>query len=103
MRHRHPEPIKALREEALLDVLRDGRYDDEDRDLELRYKSAEILSARKYPRLVSPVLELLNSVIDSDSDFDFETEQNLKGFVIFSHTYTRRKLMKGSQNSSIAY
>ena len=79
--HRHPEPIKALREEALLDVLRDGRYDDEDRDLELRYKSAEILSARKSPRLVSPVLELLNSVIDSDSDFDFETEQYLKGFV----------------------
>ena len=79
--HRHTEPIKALREEALLDVLRDGRYDDEDRDLELRYKSAEILSARKSPRLVSPVLELLNSVIDSDSDFDFETEQYLKGFV----------------------
>ena len=79
--HRHPEPIKALREEALLDVLSDGRYDDEDRDLELRYKSAEILSARKSPRLVSPVLELLNSVIDSDSDFDFETEQYLKSFV----------------------
>ena len=31
--------------------------------------------------MVSPVLELLNSVIDSDSDFDFETEQYLKGFV----------------------
>ena len=45
--HRHPEPIKALRDEALLDVLRDGRYDDEDRDVELRYKSAEILSCQE--------------------------------------------------------
>lgn len=87
--HRHPEPIKALRDEALLDVLRDGRYDDEDRDVELRYKSAEILAARKSPRLVSPVLELLNSIIDSHSDFDFETEQNLKGFVnLLAYIYT---------------
>ena len=79
--HNHPEPIKALREEALLDVLKDGRYDDEKLDLELKYKAAEILAARKSPRLVSPVLELLNSVIESDTDIDFETGRSLRGFV----------------------
>ena len=44
----------------------------------IRYKAAEILAARKSPRLVSPVLEHLNSIVDADADLDFETENILR-------------------------
>ena len=52
---------------------------------------AEILAARKSPQLVSPALELLNSVVDSDLDDDYEATLYLPGYVTFSrtHTYTR--------------
>ena len=88
--HRHPEPIKALREEALLEVLKGGRYDDARIDLELRYKAARILAARKSSRLVSPVLEFLNSVVDSDSDNFFELRNLLPGFAnCLGYIYTQ--------------
>ena len=79
--HGHPEPVKALREETLLEILTDGRYDDANLDLQLRYKAVEILAARKSSRLVSPTLEILNSVVDSDSHIDFQTENSLCGFI----------------------
>ena len=79
--HGHPEPVKALREETLLEILTDGRYDDANLDLQLRYKAVEILAARKSSRLVSPALEILNSVVDSDSHIDFQTENSLCGFI----------------------
>ncbi len=82
--HLHPEQIKALREETLLQLFSDERYYPE-----LRYKAAEVLAARKSPRLVSPLLELLNSVVDLDSDIDFETESHLHSYVNFlSHIHT---------------
>ena len=68
----HPEQIKGLREESLLEV-----FGDKGRIQAIRYKAAEILAARKSPRLVSPVLEHLNSIVDSDADLDFETENIL--------------------------
>ena len=69
----HPEQIKGLREESLLEV-----FGDKGRIQTIRYKAAEILAARKSPRLVSPVLEHLNSIVDSDADIDFETENILR-------------------------
>ena len=76
-KHRHTEPVRILREETLLDLLMNGRYDDVDHDLKLRYKAAEILAARKSTKIVAPILELINSVVDSDSSVDFETENCL--------------------------
>ena len=61
--HHHPEQIKAFRNEILLELFADKRH-----DIVFRYRMAEILAARKSPQLVSPALELLNSVVDSDLD-----------------------------------
>ena len=62
----HPEQISALREEVLLQL-----FSDETRWLAIREKAAEVLAARKSPQLVSPMLEFLNSIVDSD--FDWQT------------------------------
>ena len=52
--------------------------------LQLRHKAAEVLADSKSPPLVSPLLELLNSAIDPDSDITTEIEQNrLRNFVAF--------------------
>ena len=60
----HPGHIKALREEALLQV-----FDDNETYYPiLIYKAAEILAARRSPRLISPLLTRLNLVADSDID-----------------------------------
>ena len=72
--HSYPEEIKALPEDDLLQVFSDKeRY-----ELEVRHKAAEVLANRKSPRLVSPLLEFLNSVVDSGSDFDYDTETHLR-------------------------
>ena len=59
--HYYPEHIKVLREEMLLQIL-----NDEAQHPAIRYKAAEVLIARKFPRLVSPLLNFLNSLVDSD-------------------------------------
>lgn len=83
--HPHPEQVKAFREEALLAVFSDEKY-----LLSVRYRAAEVLAiSKKSPRFVSPVLNFLNSVVDSDLDIDFETEQQLKGFAnLFAYIHT---------------
>ena len=83
--HHHPEPIKVLREEVLLQILDNERY-----ALVVRHKAGEVLAARRSPQLVSPTLELLNSVLDSNADIDyFETEHLLRDFVNFlGYIYT---------------
>ena len=63
--HSYSEQVKALREETLLQVFGDEIY-----QIELRYCAAAVLAARKSPRLVSPLLEFLNSFVDSDSAID---------------------------------
>ena len=79
----HTKQIKALREETLLQL-----FDDEGYYPELRYKAAEVLAARKSPRLVSPLLKFLDSVVDSDSDI--EIEHHLRNYVNFlRHIHTR--------------
>ena len=63
----YPEHIKVLPEELLLQVFDDERY-----DIEVRYRAAEALSHRKSPRLVSPLLEFLNSAIHSERNWTEE-------------------------------
>ena len=60
--------LQALREDALLQVISDKIY-----RVKIKYYAAKILSDRKSPRLVSPLLEFLNSVVDSDSFFDSDS------------------------------
>ena len=76
--HSHPEQIKALSEEDLLQVFEDKRYCPE-----LRYQAAKVLAVRKSPRLVSPLLEFLNSVIDLESDIDLTTRNQLRSYINF--------------------
>ena len=59
----HTEGIKALSDEMLLEI-----FSDKTSELENRWNAADILIARKDPRLVSPVLTSLNSIVDSDID-----------------------------------
>ena len=80
----HPEEIKVFRDETLLEIFADKKH-----DTVFRYRMAEILAARKSLQLVSPALELLNSVVDSDSDIDYEEELYLPGYVtLFTKIYT---------------
>ena len=84
-KHLHPEGVKALRDETLLQLFADEKYYPE-----LRYKAAEVLAARKSPQLVSSLLKFLNSVVDSESDIDSETEFHLRSYVtFFSHIHTQ--------------
>lgn len=73
----HREQTELLPEEAILQVL-----SDKTRDLQLRYKAAEVLADRKSARLVSPALELLNSLID-DSDIPYGMEGWVRDVVHF--------------------
>ena len=65
----YPEQIKILPEQALLDVFSDNTH-----HLELNHKAAEVLAYKQSPRLISPALKFLNSIIDSD----FDWEQNFR-------------------------
>ena len=76
--HNHPEQIKALSEEDLLQVFEDERY-----ALELKYQAAKVLAVRKSPRLVPPLLAFLNSVIDSELDIDRSTGDHLRSYINF--------------------
>ena len=61
--------LKELSEGTLLDVFGDNRY-----LIAVRHKAAEIL-ASKSPPFISPLLELLNSAIDPDSNSAAEIGQ----------------------------
>ena len=85
-----PVQIKELKEEALLDVFRD-----ETRHPDIKVKAAEVLTGRQSPRLVSPVLELLNSTLDSHQDKELSLSiaghlsvlVNLLGYICTQETY----------------
>ena len=72
---RYPEKINALREDALLDVFVDEIY-----HMDVKFKAAEVLAFRKSSRLVSPMLEYLNSFVNSSKDIDFEFERHRRPF-----------------------
>ena len=75
---RREETLKDFPEEVLLNVFGDKKY-----LLAVRHKAAEVL-ASKSPPLVSPLLELLNSAIDPDSDSVAEIgQQCLRNSVAF--------------------
>ena len=61
--------LKEISEEALLDVFGDKKY-----LLVVRHKAAEVL-VQKSPPLVAPLLQLLNSAIDLDSNTAAEIGQ----------------------------
>ena len=74
----YSETIKALSDNALLDL-----FNDKTSNLDYKYKAAEILATRNSPRLVSPLLEYLNSIVDSNDDWDdgFIPEHRLRWLV----------------------
>ena len=83
----YSETIKALPDGGLLDLIADKT-----RGLNFRYKAAEVLSVRKNPKLVRPVLELLNSVVDSDVEWNknLESEHLLRRLINFlGHLHTQ--------------
>ena len=74
----YPEEIKALSEETLLDVLCDRT-----RDIGIKVRILDILTHRESTRLVSPTLDLLNSILDShqDKELGWYTEAQLRNLV----------------------
>ena len=79
----YPEPIKKLQEETLLQIL-----DDETCRPAIRYKAAEVLLARKSSQLVSPLLNLLNSLVNSDSDLGLVTNSPEDGVIFLRQIAT---------------
>ena len=80
------EQLTALPNESLLDV-----FTDKTRYLVLRWKAAEVLADKKSPRLVSPLLEFLNSAVDSEQykEVNYETRNYLHDLVSFvGHIHT---------------
>jgi polyhydroxyalkanoate synthesis regulator phasin len=61
----YSETVKVLPDGGLLDLIADKT-----RGLDFKYKAAEVLFVRKNPKLVSPLLKLLNSVVDSEVNWD---------------------------------
>ncbi len=81
------EETSTIQSETLLDV-----FVDKTRNLGLRYKAGEVLSAREIPQFVSPLLEFLNSVINSEFDWkdSLHAEPRLLDFVNFlGHIHTQ--------------
>lgn len=76
----YSETVKALPDGGLLDLIADKT-----RGLDFRYKAAEVLFVRKNPKLVSPVLELLNSLVNSTINWDdsYDAGRRLRGLVNF--------------------
>ena len=70
--HAHTEEVHyrqqtaLIPEEALLQV-----FGDETRYMQLRLKAADVLAYRKSPLLVDPLLELMHSIVDDDSGYDY--------------------------------
>ena len=61
----YSETINALPDGGLLDLIADKT-----RGLDFRYKAAEVLAVRENPKVVFPVLKLLNSIVDSQVNWD---------------------------------
>ena len=65
----YAESVNVLLEEVLL-----GVYKDKTRRFAIRDKAAEVLAHKNYSLMISPILEYLNDVVDSDLDLDPEWE-----------------------------
>ena len=76
---KYPRQTKALREEVLLEV-----FSDKTCGLGIRWTAVNVLGARKSPRLVSPVLNYLNSVVDSDLEWGTSHEPDHYPYLFLS-------------------
>ena len=65
-------------------------FEDEKYLLKVRYGAAEVLAiSKKSPLLVSPVLEFLNSVVDSDLDIEREEMRDVRDLAnLFAYIHT---------------
>ncbi len=72
------EIIKNVTEEALLDL-----FNDSTRHIRVRSRAIKALADKKSTKSISPVLEFLNSTLDSDTykDAGFDTQLELKRLV----------------------
>lgn len=71
--------IKVLSDGALIALFQDDNF-----ALDIRCKAARVLAIRKSPRLVSPFLEFVNSVVDTDLGIEEVPEsQYLRHFSTF--------------------
>ncbi|MDE0554787.1 MAG: hypothetical protein OXI24_11255 [Candidatus Poribacteria bacterium] len=86
------EETSPIQSETLLDV-----FVDKTRNLGLRYKAGEVLSAREIPQFASPLLEFLDSVINSEFDWKdiLHTESRLLNFVKFLGYIHTQEAYKG--------
>ena len=71
--YHYREQTALIPEEALLQV-----FGDETRYMQLRLKAADVLAYRKSPLLVAPLLKLMNSVVDDDSDYNHHDIRNFE-------------------------
>ena len=81
---RHTERIKAITDDVLLNI-----FCDKTRDFEVKWRSAEVLVVRETPQFVSPALEFLNSIVDSEMNlvsnfnFSYDPRHHLCSLVVF--------------------
>ena len=73
----YSEIVKALPDGGLLDLIVDKT-----RGIEFRYKAAEVLAVRENPKVVSPVLELLNSIVDLQVNGHFTVSEWYSGNLV---------------------
>ena len=74
-----PARIKTFTEEVFLNI-----FGDKTRDLPIRYKAIEVLASRKSPLLVSPVLNYLNSIVDTEIDWGGSPESERYPFLFLN-------------------
>ena len=88
----YSETIKALPNGGLLDLIADKT-----RGIDFRYKAAEVLAVRKNPKLISPVLELLNSVLDSEINWNnsYDPLRRLRRLVYFLGQFHTQETYEG--------
>ena len=86
------EQIKPIPDRALIDLLADKTH-----DLSFRYKAMEILVVRESTAVISPGLELLNSMVDSDFNWEdgWLPEYHLSSFVNFLGKVSTQEVYEG--------
>ena len=88
----YPEQINILPESALLDIFNDETY-----HLGFRCWAAEVLASKESTLLVSPLLDFLNSVVDSDeyNEIYASTKRDLRRLVSFLSVIPTQETYEG--------
>lgn len=84
--------IDEITEEALLDL-----FTDNTRNIQVRSKAIKVLADRKSTKYISPVLEFLNSTLDSDTykETGFDTQLELKRLVNYLGMIHKQEVYDG--------